>query len=193
MEELNFDEMRSQIALLKNKLDEQEIVTDRLIRRTAKQRMGIVNWQGTKSIICGVFASAAFLLLYQMGQVSLPFTIATIALMIFCIAGTIYAHWPVWSMNLATDDLHTVASKLAQVKRVYTFWLHVVTPITIVPWISWYCYDYLQHQGVEMSSNEGLAFIFAMVFAGGVGALIGYLWHRKAINACDEIISDIES
>ena len=49
MEDMNFNEMRQQMAVLKEQLDKQEIVNDRLIRETMKTKSKDI--RSTKNVI----------------------------------------------------------------------------------------------------------------------------------------------
>lgn len=72
MEELNFDEMRDQITLLKQKLDQQEIVNDRLLRETMRSRMGAINWTKYRNInLISVLLFVLCSILYCRGRVFL--------------------------------------------------------------------------------------------------------------------------
>ena len=117
MEELNFDEMRDQITLLKQKLDRQEIVNDSLLREAMRGRMGAINWTKYKSYICVALCIIFYPVMSWAGVFSNAFVFATCAMMLFCAYGTYYVHRPVDRMDLMTDDLATVA-KVSPVKTI---------------------------------------------------------------------------
>ena len=57
MEDTNIqlDEMRQQIALLKAKLDKEAIVNDQLLRQSMRQKMGFINKSALIQYIAGFF------------------------------------------------------------------------------------------------------------------------------------------
>ena len=55
MNETQFEDMRQQLNTLKKKLDEQEIVNDRLIRRSMKKTVSSINRRYYLIIALGIF------------------------------------------------------------------------------------------------------------------------------------------
>ena len=55
MEELNLDEMRSQIAILKDKVDKQDIVNDKLMHRVINTRTNDIKRKMWVAVVCGLF------------------------------------------------------------------------------------------------------------------------------------------
>ncbi len=190
MEELNFDEMREQITLLKQKLDRQEIVNDHLLRETMRNRMGTINFTKIKSYICAGMCIVLYPLLSFTGTFSNAFVIATCIMMLFCAFATYYVHKPVDRMNLMTEDLATVATVMAKFRKQYNQWLYYVTPALLIPWLSWALYEFAWKNAPEGMSHWLLA--LPIVIGATVGGLIGYHWHCKAVDAADNIIKQIE-
>lgn len=190
MEELNFDEMRNQITLLKQKLDRQEIVNDHLLRETMRNRMGTINFTKIKSYICAGMCIVLYPLLSVTGTFSNVFVIATCIMMLFCAFGTYYVHRPVDRMNLMTEDLATVASVMAKFRKHYNQWLYYVTPSLLIPWLSWAIYEFAWKNAPE-GVNHWL-FALPLLVGAAIGLVIGYAWHRKTVDAADNIIKQIE-
>ena len=190
MEELNFDEMRDQITLLKQKLDRQEIVNDSLLRETMRGRMGAINWTKYKSYICVALCIIFYPVMSWAGVFSNAFVFATCAMMLFCAYGTYYVHSPVDRMDLMTDDLATVAKVMAKFRKQYNQWLFYVTPALLIPWLSWALYEYAWKNAPDGVSHWMLA--LPILIGAAIGGLIGYHWHCKAVDAADKIIKQIE-
>jgi len=191
MEELNFDEMRNQITLLKQKLNHEEIINDQLLREVTRANMGTINWAKYKSFICVAICLVIYptTMLY-MGIFSTAFVVFTCVMVLFCAYATYYVHRPVDRMNLMTEDLATVAKVMAKFRKQYDQWLHYVTPSLLIPWLSWAVYEYAW-KDVPEGVNSWMLTIPILVGA-VIGMLIGYYWHRKAVNAADKIIRQIE-
>lgn len=191
MEEMNLEEMRNQYAILKEQLNNQEIVNDRLIRETIKMRGKDINY--TKKVVygCALFCLLIYPLSYYTHMWSLAFAIVTCLMMLFCVAATYYIHKPVENLNLMQDDLATVARVMAKFKKQYDNWLHYVTPALLIPWGIWACYEVGWSHAPE-GSNPWIMIIPLLVGA-LIGGLVGYKYHRKAVNAAQDIINDIES
>lgn len=187
---MNFEEMRNQIALLKQKLDHQEIVNDHLLRETMRARVTAINKTKIFSFVCAAFCILLYPLLSMSGALGNAFVIATCVMMLFCSFATYYIHRPVDRMNLMTEDLATVAKVMAKFRKQYDQWLHYVTPSLLIPWLSWAVYEYAW-KDVPEGVNSWMLTIPILVGA-VIGMLIGYYWHRKAVNAADKIIRQIE-
>jgi len=190
MEELNFDEMRDQITLLKQKLDRQEIVNDSLLREAMRGKMGAINWTKYKSYICVALCIIFYPVMSWAGVFSNAFVFATCAMMLFCAYGTYYVHRPVDRMDLMTDDLATVAKVMAKFRKQYNQWLFYVTPALLIPWLSWALYEYAWKNAPDGVSHWMLA--LPILIGAAIGGLIGYHWHCKAVDAADNIIRQIE-
>lgn len=190
MEELNFDEMRDQITLLKQKLDRQEIVNDSLLREAMRGKMGAINWTKYKSYICVALCIIFYPVMSWAGVFSNAFVFATCAIMLFCAYGTYYVHRPVDRMDLMTDDLATVAKVMAKFRKQYNQWLFYVTPALLIPWLSWALYEYAWKNAPDGVSHWMLA--LPILIGAAIGGLIGYHWHCKAVDAADNIIRQIE-
>lgn len=190
---VQFDELRNQIAVLKKKLDDQEIVNDRLLRQTMKTKVDkIINVVEIKTIGCGIVAILLCPALYEFSGLSLPFCVATCLMMIFCIVGTRYIHRPLHKTDLMSADMATVATILERFRRQYDFWLHYITPTLLIPWVSWACYEFAEANGLDVLSKDGIMFCMPLLLGGIIGTAIGYRMHRKAVNTAKSIIEQIE-
>lgn len=190
MEEKNFEEMRNQFAILKNELKQQEIVNDRLLRDTMKSKNRDIDSTKRMMYGCAGICLVAFPLNYYMHTWSLPFTIATLLMILCCTIATYYIHKPVDELNYMRDDFATVARVMAKFKKQYNDWLHYVAPVIIVPWIAWACYDLAGNKMME--GIDPIWMCLYVFFGAAIGAVIGYHYHCKAVNAAQDILDQIE-
>ena len=191
---MNFEEMRGQMAILKEHLDKQEIVSDRLLRETMKAKTKDIKY--TKNVVYG--AAIFCMIIYPLSTMShlwsWPFALATCAMMMFYVYATYYIHRPVEQLNYMTADLATVARVMAKFKKQYDNWLHYVTPALIIPWFAWACYEVAWKNAPAGTDPKVLAFLaLPLLIGAAIGALIGYFYHRKAVNAAQDIIDEIEN
>lgn len=193
MEDMNYpemQEMRDQMALLREHLDQQEIVSDRLLRETMKMKTKDIKY--TKNMVFGaaVFCMIIYPLSSFSNMWSWPFALGTCAMMMFCVLATYYIHKPVEKLNLMTADLATVAQVMARFKKQYDNWLHYVTPALIIPWLAWACYEVAWKHAPEGSNPWVL--VVALIVGACLGGLIGYRYHRKAVNAAQSVLEQIQ-
>lgn len=184
------NEMRSQIAILKEKLDKEHIVNEKLLRKSMSSGLTTINRTRLITLFCAAFCLVLYPIMGLVGDMSWGVVICTEILMIVCVIATEVMHAATNRINLATANLREVATTLAKLKKDYNWWLLYATPVIIVPWFIYFMYDYSRVH--EMST---LATVVATVFfaiCGGVGLAIGYHYHKKLVDACDEIIKQIE-
>ncbi len=189
MEDKDLMEMRSQIALLRQKLEKEQIVSSRLLKETMKTKMNMINRQGTTEIACGVFCIIIYPFFHLVGGFSLAFVVATIVMMLVCIGFTWYYHRPI-NDELFSRDTATVVRIFTTLKRRYQQWIVFFTPAMIIPWFCWFCYEQLH---AEYVLEEARPYVLIPSFVGlAIGLLIGFRMHRKVIRNCNEILAQLE-
>jgi hypothetical protein len=186
MDELQ--EMREQLAALKEKLNKQEVVNDRLIRDVLSQKMKVINKNGWISGICGLFViTFGNYLFYQMG-LSTWFLLGTTVMMIFCAAVTWISHSWVNSNEIANGDLLRVVKQAQRLQRVYKNWKYIALPMILV-WATWLGLEY----AAEVKDTAMVISMMSGGIIGGlVGGIIGFKQNKKVINELDEMIRHIE-
>ena len=187
MKDMEFEEMHQQIAILKDKVDKQDIVNDKLLRETMKIRAKAINYTSWVSYIGAGLCILLYPLLMWAGLFSPALTAFTCAMMLFCIVSTYLIHRPVNRTDLMTADLTTVRGVMAKFKKQYDFWLHYVTPTLLIPWLTWAIYDY-----AWVNAPEGVApwkLALPLLVGAAIGGVIGYMYHRKAVKAAKDIIN----
>lgn len=188
-QEMNFDEMRNQIAILRNKLDQQEIVNDRLIRSTMQTKVNKMNNNELRVIILGAFCIVLYPCMHYAIHISWALTFATIAMMLFTIIATILIHRPLHKADLMSDNLSTVSGIMARFKHQYDQWLHYVCPTIITPWLAWFCYEYTQITG--LTGTARWCMIGFILLCGFIGFVIGYTMHRRTVNLAEDVMRQI--
>ena len=186
MDELQ--EMREQMAALKDKLNKQEMVNDRLIRNVLSQKMKVVNknaWvSGLSSLFVITFGNFLF---YHMG-LSVWFLIGTTVMMVFCVAVTWVSHSWVSSNEIAKGDLLKVAKQAHRLQKVYKNWKYIALPMVMV-WLAWLVMEY----AAEVQDKTMLISMVSGLLVGGlVGGLVGIRQNKKVIRELDEMIAQIE-
>ena len=190
MEDMNFEELRNQFAILKDQLKKQEIVSDHLIRETMKAKTSNINSTKRMCYVCTAIALLATPMNYLSHAWSLPFCIVTCLMMLFCAVATYVIHKPVDNLNFITDDFATVARVMAQFKRKYDIWLYYVSPVIGIPWLGWAFYDSAFRHAAEGMNPWFM--VIALIIGGSIGFAIGLYYHFKAVNAAKDIIKQIE-
>ncbi|MBR4920669.1 MAG: hypothetical protein IKZ62_05065 [Prevotella sp.] len=187
---MNFEEMRNQFAILKDQLNKQEIVSDHLLRETMKAKKSAINSTKRFEYICVAICLVLYPLLGFDNTINPAFIIATCLMVIVSAVATHYIHKPVDDLNFLRDDFTTVARVMAKFKKQYNQWLYYVTPALIIPWLCWTCYEFAWKNALEGVNPWFMT--SALIVGVIIGFLIGYYYHRKAVNAAQEIMDQIE-
>lgn len=187
---MNFEEMRNQFAILKDQLNKQEIVSDHLLRETMKAKKSAINSTKRMEYICVAICLVLYPLLGFDNTINPAFIIATCLMVIVSAVATHYIHKPVDNLNFLTDDFATVARVMAKFKKQYNQWLYYVTPALIIPWLCWVCYEFAWKNALEGVNPWFMT--SALIVGVIIGGAIGLYYHFKAVNAAQEIMDQIE-
>lgn len=188
---MNFEEIRNQFAILKDQLNNQEIISDRLIRETMKIKHKDISDSKRTMYLCAVISLSFYPLNAMVHAWSNTFTIVTCLLILLCAAGAYYIHKPVEELNLMRDDFSSVARVMARFKKQYNDSMCYLAPVIIIPYFLWACYEFAwkgSPAGTITWQN-----VVLLLAGAAIGGLIGYYYHSKAVNAAQDIIDEIEA
>ena len=171
-----FEEMRQQMQTLKKKLERQEIVNDRMIRKSMKRNVSSINQRNLAVCILALFMIPycywAFIVL---AHFSMAFWVATALFNVACIVYTYYNTKDIMRPSLMQEDLLEVRRKVARAKKLNSQWLFIGIPIIIL-WISWFAYEAYMVNGMDGL----LGFGFAAVIGGTIGGILGFRLYFKS-------------
>ena len=179
-------EMQQQLQQLKDKLDSQKIVNERVLRKSCSMTANRLRFKSNLPILFGVAAILMSPSLYTLG-VSIPFLIFNAALMLFCIAATVLTNRHIPSVD---SDMVTAAEELSKYKKIHAEWIKFNIPMIIV-WVGYLCWDLFRNgSGIDPMLRYGfLAGVVAGVILGG---LLGFKIRRDQLNAADDLLDQLE-
>ena len=187
-ENFDFENMRQQMTTLKNKLNQQEIVNDRLIRRSMRDTAGNINRKYTIAMIGGLFMIPySYWVFFKLAGFSIAFWLFTCVFILACVGATYYNSRNISDSNLMTNNLLDVRRHMARAKKFDANWLLIGIPMAIV-FLGWFMYEsYQLHPD---------AFFNGLFWAGCIGGVIGAIWgfslHFRTQRQYQEIIDQIE-
>ena len=179
--------MRAQIALLKDKLDKETIVSEKLLRDTMRHKARNINANAWISVVASIFVIFwAFTFLPSEGF-SWWFIAATILMMLVCDFFTWKYHKDVNAKTMS-GDLLTVAKVMKQLRDNYKKWLKYSIAMIAV-WFVWFAIEYC----IQLSDwRVAVIMIIALLIGLAIGGFIGLKMHTAVIRNAEEIISQIE-
>ena len=189
MNETNeLEEMRAQMALLKEKLDKEEILTDNLLKQAMTGKLSTINRYKWITLFAGIFAlTFGNISWYNIG-LPIRLLVGTSILMVVSVVATWIIHAKMDERDIMDGNLLEVAKNAKKLKKQYITWQRIGYPVIIV-WLAWFGYE-------VMSLNQDKEYLVGLLIACAIGGMIGGIWghmmNRKVMKACDELIRQIE-
>ena len=186
--DFELEEMRQQLATLKNKLNQQEIVNDRLIRRSMnKNVVGINRTYLWLSVLCVLMIPYSYWAFVVLSGFSIAFWIGTCVFMLVCFFYTLWNGKDLRDNRLLQEDLLEARRKIATAKKRDSQWLFYGIP-TVLLWLAWFVYEAYQKSG----SEDVTGFFYGGCAGGIIGAIVGLKVHFRTQRQYQEIIEQIE-
>ena len=184
------EQMRTQIGMLKQKLEQQAIVNDTHIRNSMKSKISDLNRTILGTIFAGIFAVIFAPVTFYVQGCSLIFVIATAIMLAVCLGLTIVQKINLGSMmDLSQDTLVETAEKLSKVRTHYKEWYRIAIPMILV-WVGWMTYEMVNTIGIE--SPTAIGFYCGAGVGLLIGGIIGSRINRKVVRQANEILAQIE-
>ena len=187
-ENFNLEEMRQQMTTLKNKLNQQEIVNDRLIRRSMRNEVSNINRRYNIIMAIGILmVPYGYWCFVKLVGLSIFFWIATSIFMLICAGATFYNSRKISDPELMSHSLVEARKKVASAKKFESNWLLFGIPAVIL-WMGWFFYEIYQIQGGDFYNG----FFLGGCIGGIIGAIIGIKLHLKTQRQYQDVIDQIE-
>ena len=184
------EQMRSQIGMLKQKLEQQAIVNDTHIRNSMKSKISDLNRTVLGTIFAGIFAVIFAPMTFYIQGCSLLFVIGTAVMLAVCLGLTIAQKINLSRMtDLSHSNLVETAEKLNKTRTHYKEWYRIAIPMLLV-WIGWMIYEMVNAIGIE--SPTAIGFYCGAGVGLLIGGIIGSRINRKVVRQANEILAQIE-
>jgi hypothetical protein len=183
------EQMRTQIGMLKQKLEQQAIVNDTHIRNSMKSKISDLNRTIGATIFAGIFAVIFAPMTFFIQGCSLTFIIATAVMLAVCLGLTIVQKINLGKMmDLSQGNLVETAEKLSKVRTHYKEWYKIAIPMILV-WGGWMIYEMVNTIGIE--SPTAIGFYCGAGVGLLIGGIIGARINRKVVRQANEILAQI--
>ena len=187
MEKLNdnleFQEMRDQLNMLKRKLENEQLLNEQLLRKT--MNTNISSFRRERWTI--LLALPTLALLYFVLKMSLTFVLVTAVFFLLSIILTHYDWRGLRKKDFMSGDLCETSRRLIRLHRNNQRWLFFSIPFLIL-WYIWWT--------IEMNSQGNSDFVSGAIVGGIVGGVFGSVcgvyYYRKKQRAIKETIQQIE-
>lgn len=187
-ETLEIEEMREQLNILKEKLQNETLLNDALLRKATKSMLSGIQRQTWGLSIFTLLAIPFCAWTFHHYNFSWWHIGFTSAMLLFCLVCGLIQHWKLGTADVASSNLLECSRKLKKLKSHYVEWLKIAIPLMVL-WLSWTITESVIHS----TGKEMIAFVAGVVVGGVTGGIIGNKLRVRMIRKLDEIITMIEA
>ncbi len=184
------EELRSQVAEFKNRVEQQEIVSRRLLKEAMK---GHVSWIKQMSIwgSVGELVILPFLV-YALRSIVGVSWLPIIVIGLVIVGEAVFNFWNVSSIrdkHLAVDDVLSAQQRLITFKRREKLYTYGILPFLFL-WVVWLLFDVYYGTDIPFfpSSERNLVYFVVIVVA---LAVVSYVFYRE-MRSLNKAIKDID-
>ena len=186
--DFELESMRLQMNTLKNKLNQQEILNDRVMRRSMRNEVNTITRRYYIIMAVGLFmVPYGYWSFVKLAGLSLFFWIVTSIFMLICVGATYYTCRKINDPNLMNRNLVEARKKVASAKKFEADWLFFGIP-AVVLWLGWFLYEVYQIHGGAIDNG----FFWGGCIGGIIGAICGLSLNFKTQRQYQAIIDQIE-
>ena len=184
----NLEEMRQQMTILKNKLEKQEIISDRMLRKAMKKNVVDINRRyliiATVGLLMIPYGYWAFVM---MGGMSIDFWLVCSFGMVVSFCYTLWNGKDLRDKHLLETDILTARKKVARAKKRDHEWLKFGIPFGIL-FIIYFAYEAYRLYGAEGEWHM----LIVGVICGLIGCAVGVKLHFSTQRKYQDIIDQID-
>ncbi|MBO4642246.1 MAG: hypothetical protein J5661_05270 [Bacteroidaceae bacterium] len=187
--DMELENMRQQMNMLKNKLEQQEIVNDRIIRQSMKNTASnITRRYYMIMLLCLLIIPHSYWTFIKLSGFDFSFWIGTTIFILCCAGATFYnLKRNIRASEMMHHNLVDVHRNIARAKKLDVNSLWVGIPLVIL-WAGWWTYEVWKYNGPDAAQ----VFLVAGSIGAIIGGAIGFFIHIKTQRQYQEIIDQIE-
>jgi len=178
-------EMQEQMKQLKDKLETQKIVNERILRKSCSLTISRLRLKSNLPIVfgfAGILMSASFL---EMG-LPMSFVITTDVMMLVAIVATLLTNRHIPRLD---TDMVTAAEELGKYKKIHADWIKFSLPVLAL-WLIWLIW--LAVKEIGLTGTELFGAISGLTVGIGIGLVIGFKLRRDQLNAAEDLLSQLK-
>ena len=183
------EELRSQVAEFKNRMEQQEIVSLRLLKEAMK---GHVSWIKQMSIWGGVGELVILpFLVYALRSIVGVSWLPIIAVGLMLVGEAVFNFWNVSTIrnkHLAVDDVLSAQQRLITFKRREKLYTYGILPFIFL-WVVWLLFDVYYGTDIPFPSSDRLLVDLVLIVI--VLVLLFYVFSRE-MRSLNKAIKDID-
>lgn len=181
-------QMREQVAVLRSKLETQQIINEKVIVAAISKGVSNINRRGIIFSIIGFLAIPFCSGIFYAMNYSNGFVIGTGFMLAICLMATIYIHFGLRLADVTRDNMLEVGERVMRLRKQYVYWHLWSVPMILV----WGYFLYGEMCVAYPDPEIRVGFIVSGLVGGIVGGAIGLSQHFKVLRVADEVLSHIK-
>ena len=181
-----FEMMKKQLEVLKDKLDKETIINEQLMRKTMKDKVSKLHKEAIIIACVALFGIPYCTWVFSFMHMSYLFIGVTDVFLAIAIVYTFFTHKGLKANDLLNGNLVDVSYKITKMRHLESAWLRFSIPF-ITCWFAWFIFELMKQNGDEA---KGMAIGGAV--GGVIGAIIGTIKYRKSRKKSQEILLQIK-
>ena len=178
-------EMQRQMEQLREKLADQKIVNDRMLRNSCRNTVSRLQFKSSVPIAAAFAALAMFPALRYLGF-SWYFLIFTDVMLLVAIVAMMLTRKHIPDLD---KDLVTATSEITKFRKINADWIKYGIPCLVV-WLGLLVWDVTKN--IQLGREELYGFIGGVAVGLLIGGAIGLKNRRDILNGSDELLAQIE-
>lgn len=186
-------EMRKQLMLLQQKLDERIHFEDKMLRKAMRKNVGnllTLEWVGLGICLAAFTMCVAQVHAFELSAALQIFT------GIFMLTMVVVQVWSVWFVtkkrrDVINGNLLRVGERILVYKRVDRWCKRIFIPVVVV-WVVMYLHELVLQSPYSTSVAYQIGVYVGGALGGIIGGLIGYAIYRKMMGYVNELQEQIE-
>lgn len=187
------DELREQLALFKHRLEQQEIISDRLMRRSMNARISAFTKWSVITDVIGLLMMPLIILALHMAGASWYMGIVIVIAIIAELAYNIVAHRKLNQLFTTDNDMLSIRRGLLKFKRNERLQM-LIALLLLALWALALCWQLGAFS--DDPTGNGAVFGANIAIGGSIGLLIAfgiYLWEMRRVNRSIREIDELSA
>lgn len=186
-ENMELEQMREQLALLREKLKQQEIVNENAVVKAIKMGVGSINRRGVVQVLIGMFSVPFCCYVFAGMGLTDDFVMGTGIMLTVCLCATVYAHFGLNLLSISRDNLIQVGLRTLRLRKIYKIWYYFAIPMLLV----WGYFLYCELAMLITDAEQFKAMLLGLLLGGVIGGAIGVRMHFKTLREADDVLEHI--
>lgn len=179
-------QLKEQFNILNRRLNNQQIINERLIRASIESKVRNINSDGRKIMAIAILGIIAIIADHYLVNWSWLFTAVTIVFLLVAVLYNIYFRLGINNADALNADLIDMRLRTLRFKKMQSRWLWFSIPFLVV-WLTWLLYETLNmvYDPIPTIIGAAIGLVLSLAF--------GIKQYQRTQRQAKEIISDIEN